>query len=56
MSRMKDAVFDIEEFLREGHDPQWIADIVNVPIELVYQVEEDLMQLGNPYFYGPDSK
>lgn len=56
MSKMKEAIMDIEEYLMQGLDPAWIATQVNVPIDLVLQVEEDIMQLADPRFYGPDAE
>jgi hypothetical protein len=54
MSKMKEIVMDIEEYVTQGFDAAWIAQRLQVPIDLVLNVEEDVMQLGNPYFYGPD--
>lgn len=54
MSKMKEAIMDIEEYVMQGFDAAWIAQRLNVPIDLVLDVEEDVMQLGNPYSYGPD--
>lgn len=54
MSKMGEIAFEIEEMLREGYKPTSIAGLLNVPIEWVYNVEEDLMQLADPRFYGPD--
>lgn len=51
---MSQIAFEIEEMLREGYKPTSIAGLLNVPIEWVYNVEEDLMQLADPRFYGPD--
>lgn len=56
MSKMKEILLDIEELLLAGHDPDWIAQFLDVRIELVHDIEEECMQLGNPYFYGPDSE
>ncbi len=54
MSRMKDILIDIEDLLRQGYKPVSIEKMLNVPIEWVYDIEESLMQLANPRFYGPD--
>lgn len=45
---------EIEDLLRQGYKPVTIAGMLSIPIKWVYDVEEDLMQLANPRFYGPD--
>lgn len=54
MSKMGELAYDIEEMLRKGYKPVTVAAMLNVPLEWVHSVEEDLMQLANPRFYGPD--
>jgi len=54
MSRMKELAMDIEENLRQGYKPMTIAAILNVPLEIVEDVEKNLMQLADPRFFGPD--
>lgn len=44
----------IDGLLRKGFKPTAISEMLNVPIDLVLSIEEDLMQLANPYSYGPD--
>lgn len=44
----------IDGLLRKGYKPAAISEMLNVPIDLVLNIEEDLMQLANPYSYGPD--
>jgi hypothetical protein len=51
---MKDILIDIEDLLRQGFKPMTIAGMLHIPISMVYDVEESLMQLANPRFYGPD--
>lgn len=54
MSRMKDLVIDIEDHLRQGYKPLTIAAMMNIPVDMVEDVEKDLMQLADPRFFGPD--
>lgn len=54
MSKMGEIVMEIEDMLRQGFKPTTIAGVLQVPVQWVYDVEEDLMQLANPRFYGPD--
>jgi len=54
MSRMKELAMDIEENLRQGYKPITIAAMLNVPLEIVEDVEKNLMQLADPRFFGPD--
>ena len=54
MSRMKELAMDIEENLRQGYKPMTIAAMLNVPLEIVEDVEKNLMQLADPRFFGPD--
>jgi len=54
MSRMAELALDIEEHLREGYKPITIAAMLNVPLNMVEDVEKDLMQLADPRFFGPD--
>jgi hypothetical protein len=51
---MKELAMDIEENLRQGYKPMTIAAILNVPLEIVEDVEKNLMQLADPRFFGPD--
>lgn len=55
MSRMSELALDIEDMLREGYKAVTIAATLKIPLEMVLDVEEDLMQLANPRFYGPDA-
>lgn len=54
MSRMKELAMDIEDNLRQGYKPMTIAAMLNVPLEIVEDVEKNLMQLADPRFFGPD--
>ncbi len=54
MSKMGEMVMEIEDLLRQGFKPVTVAAMLHVPVQCVYDVEEDLMQLANPRFYGPD--
>lgn len=54
MSKMSQLYMEIEELLRDGFASVTISSKLNVPLDLVLNVEEDLMQLANPYSYGPD--
>lgn len=56
MSKMAEIAFDIEDMLMQGYKPCVIADMLNVPIQWVESTEEQVMQLANPRFYGPDSE
>jgi hypothetical protein len=47
---------DIEEYVMQGFDAAWIAQRLNVPIGMVLEIEEDVMQLADPRFYGPDAE
>lgn len=51
---MGEIVLEIEELLREGYKATSVAGMLQIPLDWVYSVEEDLMQLANPRFYGPD--
>jgi hypothetical protein len=51
---MKELAMDIEENLRQGYKPMTIAAMLNVPLEIVEDVEKNLMQLADPRFFGPD--
>jgi hypothetical protein len=51
---MKELAMDIEENLRQGYKPITIAAMLNVPLEIVEDVEKNLMQLADPRFFGPD--
>ena len=44
MSEMSRLVVDIAELLDAGHDPRVVAVMLDIPVEMVYQVEEN--------FYG----
>lgn len=52
---MSELALDIEDMLREGYKAVTIAATLKIPLEMVLDVEEDLMQLANPRFYGPDA-
>lgn len=54
MSKMAELHMEIEDLLRQGFKPMTIAGMLHIPISMVYDVEESLMQLANPRFYGPD--
>lgn len=54
MSKMAEIMLDIEELLREGYKPVTVAAMLNVPVQWVYDTENNLMQLADPRFYGPD--
>lgn len=47
-------MMDIEELLREGYKPVTVAAMLSVPVQWVYDTENNLMQLADPRFYGPD--
>ena len=53
MSKMGQLYMEVEEMLIRGLEPFSISSKLNVPLDLVLNVEEDLMQLANPYSYGP---
>ena len=54
MSKMAELAMEIEDLLREGYKPVTISAMLQIPLDWVYNVEEDLMQLADPRFYGPD--
>mgnify|MGYP003342638167 CR=1 FL=1 len=54
MSKMAELAFDIEQMILEGYKPVTIAAILNIPVEWVYNVEEDVMHLADPRSFGPD--
>lgn len=54
MSKMAEIAMEIEEMLMRGEDTNTIAQALHIPLKWVLDVEEDLMQLANPRFYGPD--
>lgn len=54
MSKMAELAMEIEDLLRQGFKPVTVAAMMHVPLKWVEDVEEDLMQLANPRFYGPD--
>lgn len=54
MSKMAELAMEIEDLLRQGFKPVTVAEMLHVPIKWVYDVENDLMQLADPRFYGPD--
>ena len=54
MSRMKELAMDIEDHLRQGYKPLTIAAMMNIPVDMVEDVEKDLMLLADPNFFGPD--
>jgi hypothetical protein len=51
---MAEIALDIEDMLRQGYKPVTIAGVLHIPLKWVLDIEEDLMQLANPRFYGPD--
>jgi hypothetical protein len=54
MSKMAEIALDIEDMLRQGFKPVTIAGVLHIPLKWVLDIEEDLMQLADPRFYGPD--
>jgi len=54
MSKMAELAMEIEDLLREGFKPVTISAMLNIPLEWVYDVEEDFMQLADPRSFGPD--
>ena len=42
MSKMAELALDIEELLNEGISPKMVAAILETPIEMVYQIVEQL--------------
>ncbi len=51
---MAELAMEIEDSLRQGYKPITIAAMLNIPLNMVEDVEKDLMQLADPRFYGPD--
>ena len=51
---MAELAYEIEDLLRQGYKSITVAAMLNIPLQWVEDVEEDLMQLANPRFYGPD--
>jgi len=51
---ISDVMIDIEEHLMKGFKPETIAAMLLVPLKWVHDVEDSLMQLADPRFYGPD--
>ncbi len=51
---MSELAMEIEDNLREGYKPITIAAMLNIPLNMVEDVEKDLMQLADPRFFGPD--
>lgn len=45
MSKMAELALDIEELLAEGISPKMVAAILEAPIEMVYQIIEQLENL-----------
>lgn len=43
MSRMSELYTEIEEQLQNGAKPDEVAKSLNVPVKVVYDVEDDLM-------------
>lgn len=42
MSKIADLMIEIEEMLRDGHEPKFVASILNCPIYMVYDTIEML--------------
>ena len=42
MSKMKDLFFDIQELLEQGYSPKSVAERLNVPLNMVFDVEHEL--------------
>jgi hypothetical protein len=42
MSKMADLMIEIEEMLRDGHEPKMVAALLNCHIHLVYDTIENL--------------
>jgi hypothetical protein len=51
MSKMATLVYDIEELLNEGMSPKFIVATLNCPIEMVYDVLDqlDLIEMQKQY-------
>lgn len=54
MSKIGEVMMEIEDLLRQGYKPVTISGMLQVPIDWVYSMEDDLMQLADPRSYGPD--
>jgi hypothetical protein len=54
MSKMAEIYGEIENLLRQGYKPITIAGMLQVPVDWVYSMEDDLMQLADPRSYGSD--
>ena len=50
MSRMSDLSIDIQTMLEEGHEPRAIAQILEIPVEWVY---EQLLQESDKELFSP---
>ena len=42
MSKMSDLAYDIEQLYIEGHSPRAIAQILECPVDIVYEWIEDV--------------
>ena len=50
MSRMSDLSIDIQAMLEDGHEPRAIAQILEIPVEWVY---EQLLQESDKELFSP---
>ena len=48
MGQMSEVIIEIADLLDAGHDPRVVAVMLDIPVDLVYEVEEN--------FYGEMSK
>ena len=54
MSRMSELYTEIEEQLMNGAKPEEVAKSLNVPVKVVYDVEDDLMAYSQRDYGGED--
>lgn len=52
MSRMAELYTEIEEQLQNGAKPDEVAKALNVPVKVVYDVEDDLMAYSQRDYGG----
>ena len=55
MGKMSELHMEIEDLLRQGFDTNTIATMLQCPLQFVLDMEENLMALADPRFYGPDA-
>lgn len=55
MGKMSELHMEIDDLLRQGFDTNTIATMLQCPLKFVLDMEENLMALADPRFYGPDA-